>query len=104
MEIFLTFHIMYKKCYNFCQPKKKWLFIFVSYEENLCLLCISKILHFRAVKKACNNAKHPDLYGHYREAKFTQTKHHWWWKVISHLFFKLQRNFIMCFKVYGVDV
>jgi hypothetical protein len=20
------------------------------------------------------------LYGHYREAKFTQTKHHWWWK------------------------
>lgn len=28
----------------------------------------------------CINAKHPDLYGHYREAKFTQTKHHWWWK------------------------
>lgn len=26
----------------------------------------------------CQNAKHPDLYGHYREAKFTQTKHHWW--------------------------
>ncbi|XP_076058262.1 alpha-1,6-mannosyl-glycoprotein 2-beta-N-acetylglucosaminyltransferase-like isoform X3 [Oratosquilla oratoria] len=22
----------------------------------------------------------PDLYGHYREARFTQTKHHWWWK------------------------
>lgn len=29
----------------------------------------------------CNNALYPDLYGHYREAKFTQTKHHWWWKV-----------------------
>ncbi|CAG5075628.1 6-mannosyl-glycoprotein 2-beta-N-acetylglucosaminyltransferase (Rattus norvegicus) [Cotesia congregata] len=28
----------------------------------------------------CINAQHPDLYGHYREAKFTQTKHHWWWK------------------------
>lgn len=28
----------------------------------------------------CTNAAHPDLYGHYREAKFTQTKHHWWWK------------------------
>ncbi|XP_014248655.1 alpha-1,6-mannosyl-glycoprotein 2-beta-N-acetylglucosaminyltransferase isoform X2 [Cimex lectularius] len=28
----------------------------------------------------CTNADHPDLYGHYREAKFTQTKHHWWWK------------------------
>lgn len=30
--------------------------------------------------KKCNNALYPDLYGHYREAKFTQTKHHWWWK------------------------
>lgn len=29
----------------------------------------------------CNNALYSDLYGHYREAKFTQTKHHWWWKV-----------------------
>ena len=28
----------------------------------------------------CTNAEWPDLYGHYREAKFTQTKHHWWWK------------------------
>lgn len=35
----------------------------------------------QALKTNCNNAKHPDLYGHYREAKFTQTKHHWWWKI-----------------------
>lgn len=35
---------------------------------------------FRALNLKCTNAKHPDLYGHYREAKFTQTKHHWWWK------------------------
>lgn len=28
----------------------------------------------------CQNAQFPDLYGHYREASFTQTKHHWWWK------------------------
>ncbi|XP_018332311.1 alpha-1,6-mannosyl-glycoprotein 2-beta-N-acetylglucosaminyltransferase isoform X2 [Agrilus planipennis] len=28
----------------------------------------------------CKNAMYPDHYGHYREAKFTQTKHHWWWK------------------------
>ncbi|XP_023233550.1 alpha-1,6-mannosyl-glycoprotein 2-beta-N-acetylglucosaminyltransferase-like [Centruroides sculpturatus] len=35
----------------------------------------------KALKKNCNNAKYPDLYGHYREAKFTQTKHHWWWKM-----------------------
>lgn len=33
------------------------------------------------VKKLnCINGDWPDLYGHYREAKFTQTKHHWWWK------------------------
>lgn len=39
-------------------------------------------LHFfnRAIVRKCNNALHPDLYGHYREAQFTQTKHHWWWK------------------------
>ncbi|XP_004534142.1 alpha-1,6-mannosyl-glycoprotein 2-beta-N-acetylglucosaminyltransferase isoform X3 [Ceratitis capitata] len=34
----------------------------------------------RAIARKCNNALYPDLYGHYREAKFTQTKHHWWWK------------------------
>ncbi|XP_059083271.1 alpha-1,6-mannosyl-glycoprotein 2-beta-N-acetylglucosaminyltransferase-like isoform X3 [Tigriopus californicus] len=33
-----------------------------------------------AKAKKCKNAHWPDLYGHYREAKFTQTKHHWWWK------------------------
>lgn len=35
----------------------------------------------RAKRSGCNNADHPDQYGHYREAKFTMTKHHWWWKV-----------------------
>ncbi|XP_055852497.1 alpha-1,6-mannosyl-glycoprotein 2-beta-N-acetylglucosaminyltransferase isoform X3 [Episyrphus balteatus] len=34
----------------------------------------------QAIIRKCNNALHPDLYGHYREAPFTQTKHHWWWK------------------------
>lgn len=34
----------------------------------------------RALITNCNNAMYPDLYGHYREAKFTQTKHHWIWK------------------------
>ncbi|CAH1103066.1 unnamed protein product [Psylliodes chrysocephalus] len=34
----------------------------------------------QALLKKCNNALYPDVYGHYREAKFTQTKHHWWWK------------------------
>ena len=37
-------------------------------------------MHFRADRLGCINSKWPDLYGHYREAKFTQTKHHWWWK------------------------
>ena len=50
-----------------------------------CSLTVAKYLPaltqlFRALIKRCNNAEHPDLYGHYREAKFTQTKHHWWWK------------------------
>ncbi|KAL0269763.1 UNVERIFIED_CONTAM: hypothetical protein PYX00_007389 [Menopon gallinae] len=33
-----------------------------------------------AMIRKCYNAAWPDLYGHYREARFTQTKHHWWWK------------------------
>ncbi|EEB09878.1 alpha-1,6-mannosyl-glycoprotein beta-1,2-N-acetylglucosaminyltransferase, putative [Pediculus humanus corporis] len=33
-----------------------------------------------ALKKNCVNAEWPDMYSHYREAKFTQAKHHWWWK------------------------
>ena len=37
-------------------------------------------INFRAERLGCINSKWPDLYGHYREAKFTQTKHHWWWK------------------------
>jgi alpha-1,6-mannosyl-glycoprotein beta-1,2-N-acetylglucosaminyltransferase len=34
----------------------------------------------QAVIAKCQNANFPDLYGHYREAAYTQTKHHWWWK------------------------
>ncbi|XP_026317399.1 alpha-1,6-mannosyl-glycoprotein 2-beta-N-acetylglucosaminyltransferase-like [Hyposmocoma kahamanoa] len=43
----------------------------------------------RAVKLKCNNALHPDVHGHYREAKYTQTKHHWWWKA-NRIFNQLQ--------------
>lgn len=35
----------------------------------------------RAQAANCRNAFYPDLYGHYREASFTQLKHHWWWKL-----------------------
>ena len=34
----------------------------------------------QALVANCKNARYPDLYGHYREASFTQIKHHWWWK------------------------
>jgi len=34
----------------------------------------------KAATLGCTNSKWPDIHGHYREAKFTQTKHHWWWK------------------------
>ncbi|XP_050313561.1 alpha-1,6-mannosyl-glycoprotein 2-beta-N-acetylglucosaminyltransferase isoform X2 [Anthonomus grandis grandis] len=43
--------------------------------------CPRDIKKDKALQMKCNNALYPDLYGHYREAKFTQTKHHWWWKV-----------------------
>ncbi|VVC24498.1 Hypothetical protein CINCED_3A011678 [Cinara cedri] len=42
--------------------------------------CPRDIPKSEAIKRKCINAMHPDQYGHYREAKFTQTKHHWWWK------------------------
>ncbi|XP_034112769.1 alpha-1,6-mannosyl-glycoprotein 2-beta-N-acetylglucosaminyltransferase isoform X2 [Drosophila sulfurigaster albostrigata] len=42
--------------------------------------CPRNIKKEQALITNCNNALYPDLYGHYREAKFTQTKHHWWWK------------------------
>lgn len=34
-----------------------------------------------AEQMKCQNYESPDMYGHYREAKFTQMKHHWWWKL-----------------------
>ncbi|RWS21280.1 alpha-1:6-mannosyl-glycoprotein 2-beta-N-acetylglucosaminyltransferase-like isoform X2 [Leptotrombidium deliense] len=34
-----------------------------------------------AIKMNCNSAEFPDKYGHYRESKLTQLKHHWFWKL-----------------------
>uniref|UniRef100_A0A8C0GF76 Alpha-1,6-mannosyl-glycoprotein 2-beta-N-acetylglucosaminyltransferase n=1 Tax=Chelonoidis abingdonii TaxID=106734 RepID=A0A8C0GF76_CHEAB len=34
-----------------------------------------------ALRLGCINAEYPDSFGHYREARFSQTKHHWWWKL-----------------------
>ncbi|OAD51927.1 Alpha-1,6-mannosyl-glycoprotein 2-beta-N-acetylglucosaminyltransferase [Eufriesea mexicana] len=50
--------------------------------------CPRNIRKEQALNLGCINADHPDLYGHYREAKFTQTKHHWWWKA-NHVFDQL---------------
>lgn len=43
--------------------------------------CPRDIKKEQALEKKCNNAEHPDKYGHYREAKYCQTKHHWIWKL-----------------------
>ncbi|GAB6024931.1 Alpha-1,6-mannosyl-glycoprotein 2-beta-N-acetylglucosaminyltransferase [Chamberlinius hualienensis] len=52
--------------------------VFPGQDPNDCFWNMSKE---KALEKKCNNAEHPDLYGHYREAKYTQIKHHWWWKI-----------------------
>lgn len=43
--------------------------------------CPRDITRIVAKSRRCLNFEDPDLYGHYREAKFTQMKHHWWWKL-----------------------
>uniref|UniRef100_UPI00398F8BB4 alpha-1,6-mannosyl-glycoprotein 2-beta-N-acetylglucosaminyltransferase n=1 Tax=Pristiophorus japonicus TaxID=55135 RepID=UPI00398F8BB4 len=43
--------------------------------------CPRDISKANAFKLGCINAEYPDSFGHYREAKFCQTKHHWWWKL-----------------------
>ncbi|CAG2162569.1 unnamed protein product [Oppiella nova] len=34
-----------------------------------------------AQRIGCRNRLNADSYGHFREAKYTQTKHHFWWKI-----------------------
>lgn len=43
--------------------------------------CHRDLTQEQAFTQNCRNAYYPDLYGHYREAVFTQMKHHWWWKL-----------------------
>lgn len=56
--------------------------------------CPRDISREHAESSKCLNAKFPDTYGHYREAAYTQTKHHWFWKG-NHIFnrMRLTRNF-----------
>ena len=49
--------------------------------HTLVILIVFLVLCLRAVELKCLNADMPDKYGHYREAKFSQIKHHWFWKV-----------------------
>lgn len=41
---------------------------------------VNVMYYLRAIKINCINAEFPDQYGNYRNANYTQTKHHWWWK------------------------
>ncbi|CAN8005798.1 unnamed protein product, partial [Ixodes pacificus] len=43
--------------------------------------CSRDIGKEKAFQVKCLNAKYSDSYDHYRESKFTQIKHHWWWKI-----------------------
>jgi len=43
--------------------------------------CPRDLSRHEAMTRGCNNAEHPDKYGHYREVKFVQIKHHWFWKL-----------------------
>ena len=43
--------------------------------------CPRDISYNEAIKSGCINALHPDHYKHYREAKYVQLKHHWYWKL-----------------------
>uniref|UniRef100_A0A0N5AD62 Alpha-1,6-mannosyl-glycoprotein 2-beta-N-acetylglucosaminyltransferase n=1 Tax=Syphacia muris TaxID=451379 RepID=A0A0N5AD62_9BILA len=43
--------------------------------------CGEKMTKSEAERVRCRNWAHPDKYGHYRVAKLTQIKHHWWWKM-----------------------
>eukprot|EP01052_Picozoa_sp_SAG31_P015144 SAG31_NODE_965_length_10696_cov_10.487213_5_plen_350_part_00 len=42
------------------------------------ILCDSAFMVLACV--GCLNWATPDKFGHYREAKFTAVKHHWWWQ------------------------
>ncbi|KAH7732322.1 UDP-GlcNAc:a-6-D-mannoside b1,2-N-acetylglucosaminyltransferase II [Aphelenchoides avenae] len=43
--------------------------------------CPERISKDEAHAMNCTNWAHPDKYGHYRIARITQIKHHWWWKM-----------------------
>ncbi|XP_041374168.1 alpha-1,6-mannosyl-glycoprotein 2-beta-N-acetylglucosaminyltransferase-like [Gigantopelta aegis] len=43
--------------------------------------CPRNIQKDEARKRKCNNAEYQDFYGHYREAPYSQTKHHFLWKL-----------------------
>ncbi|RWS21789.1 alpha-1:6-mannosyl-glycoprotein 2-beta-N-acetylglucosaminyltransferase-like protein [Leptotrombidium deliense] len=56
--------------------------------------CPKDMSKSEAIKLKCNNAEFPDKYGHYRESRFVQIRHHWFWK-INFIFEQLRitRNF-----------
>ena len=59
--------------------------------------CPKSIKKHDALRMRCVNAANPDTYGHYREFKIVQIKHHWFWKLSfvfdSYAFTKYNKNF-----------
>uniref|UniRef100_UPI00358FF6C2 alpha-1,6-mannosyl-glycoprotein 2-beta-N-acetylglucosaminyltransferase-like n=1 Tax=Myxine glutinosa TaxID=7769 RepID=UPI00358FF6C2 len=53
--------------------------------------CPRDATHEDAQKMRCINAQFPDRHGHYREAAFTQAKHHWWW-TLNFVWSRLRAN------------
>lgn len=47
--------------------------------------CPRNVNKEQAMAMGCQNKEFPDKYGHYREAIYSQTKQHWFWK-INHAF------------------
>ncbi|RWS21501.1 alpha-1:6-mannosyl-glycoprotein 2-beta-N-acetylglucosaminyltransferase-like isoform X2 [Leptotrombidium deliense] len=43
--------------------------------------CPRDVTKEEAMRMKCNNAEFPDKFGHYRESRFVQIRHHWFWKI-----------------------
>uniref|UniRef100_A0A0R3RM30 Alpha-1,6-mannosyl-glycoprotein 2-beta-N-acetylglucosaminyltransferase n=1 Tax=Elaeophora elaphi TaxID=1147741 RepID=A0A0R3RM30_9BILA len=56
--------------------------------------CPEKATKQEAAFLKCNNWRNPDKYGHFRVAKLTQIKHHWWWKM-NYVFDGILKQYVL---------
>lgn len=74
--------------------KAEWVY---TWHNSFMILTGICFMSTRAEKIKCENYAYPDSYGHYREAKYTQTKHHWFWKVwINHVILCVDHSLKWC--------